>query len=516
VNHRQKSITVVVIIMAACFALSWAAGPLITTSAQEKGAAPLDIGSRLELFVDDYLIERISGGAELRMHHPVPREVAIVADAPWEGNNCGFITVFEDDDRYRMYYSGAELLYGNGYKWGHRHVYCYAESTDGIHWTKPELGLFEFDGSKQNNIVHDWGVGYGTVAFAPFLDTNPDCKPEAKYKALGNGGAKQPQWEGLPLYAFQSPDGIHWSLMSEEPVITKGKLDTQNLAFWDSVRGEYRAYTRDIRDGRDIRTCTSPDFVNWTEPVWLEYSPSRVSELYTNQIIPYYRAPHIFLGFPTRYIERDWTESHDHLPGLESRRIRAAALQRLGTALTDGMFMASHDGLRFRVWPESFIRPGLRTRGNWFYGNNYQSWGLVETKSAIEDAPREISVYVSEHQEHATIFRRHTLRVDGFVSVQAPLSGGELVTKPVVFEGRELVINYSTSAAGSVQVEVQDAEGNPIDGFALAQCREIFGDDIARVVSWEGGSDVSALAGRPVRLRFVLKDADLYSVRFRQ
>ena len=483
----------------------------VPQSAQEEDV-PLDIGSRLELFVDEYVIERISGGAELRMHHPVPREVAIVADAPWEGNNCGYVTVFQDDNRYRMYYRGSAIGYmPNGVEFAHHPiVYCYAESTDGIHWTKPELGLFEFDGSKENNIIWD---GVGVHAFVPFKDTNPNCPPEARYRATGAGGGGGEHG----VYAFQSPDGIHWSLMSDKPVITQGALDSQNLAFWDSVRGEYRCYLRDSREGRDIRTCTSQDFLNWTEPVWLEYSPSRVSELYTNQIIPYYRAPHIFLGFPTRYIDRGWTESHEHLPELEWRRVRAAAEPRLGTAVTDGMLMASHDGLRFRVWPESFVRPGPRTRGNWFYGNNFQTWGLVETKSAIEDAPREISIYLSEysgHQEHWTVFRRHSLRVDGFVSVQAPLSGGELASKSLTFEGTELVINYSTSAAGSVQVEIQNDAGDPIDGFTLAQCPEVFGDEIERVVAWEGGTDVSALGGQPVRLRFVLKDADLYSLRF--
>ena len=102
---------------------------------------------------------------------------------------------------------------------------CYAESKDGIHWSKPELGLFEFGGSKRNNIV--WS-GVGTHNFAPFKDANPSCKPEQRYKALALGN--------IGLLAFQSPDGVHWSLVQNEPVITKGAFDSQNLAFWDSTR----------------------------------------------------------------------------------------------------------------------------------------------------------------------------------------------------------------------------------------------------------------------------------------
>ena len=124
---------------------------------------------------------------------------------------------------------------------------------------------------KQNNIIWE---GAGSHNFALFKDQNPDCKPDERYKALGSGDGG--------LYAFASADGIHWSLTKDEPVITKGAFDSQNLAFGDTVRGEYREYHRDFREERDIRTGTSKDFLNWSEPVWLEYLPARISELYTN------------------------------------------------------------------------------------------------------------------------------------------------------------------------------------------------------------------------------------------
>lgn len=468
--------------------------------------APINIGSRLELMVDDHLIERMNGGARLVLHPPTPREVAIVMDKPWEGSGCGYMTVFQDGDLYRMYYRGAHVVYTlDGYHETHQEVTCYAESTDGVRWVKPELGLCDFGGSKKNNIV--W-TGVGTHNFTPFKDANPKCKPEEQYKALGSG-------EG-GLYPFKSADGIHWSLVSDKPVITKGAFDSQNLAFWDSVRGEYREYHRDFREGRDIRTCTSQDFLHWTDPVWLEYSPSRVSELYTNQITPYYRAPHLFLGFPTRYIDRGWSPSMEALPDLDYRRIRAAKSQREGTAITDGMFMSSRDGLHFHVWPESFIRPGLRTKYQWFYGDNYQNWGLVETKSDLEAAPKELSMYASEgsHEGDKNWWRRYTVRIDGFVSVNAPLSGGELITKPLVFEGSKLLLNFSTGAAGRIRIEIQDEQGKPIPGFALDDCSEIFGDALDRVVPWKDPAALKPLAGKQVRLRFELRDADLYAFQF--
>jgi len=128
-----------------------------------------------------------------------------------------------------------------------------------------------------------------------------------------------------------------------------------------------------------------------------------------------------------------------------------------------------------------------------------------------------MSIYKQAHyaQDSAHVIR-YTLRTDGFVSVNAPHSGGEMRTRPLSFSGREMILNFATSAVGSVRVEIQDAAGAPIPGFALADAREELGDSIERTVHWKQGSDVSALAGKPVRLRFVLKDCDLYSIRFRQ
>jgi len=485
--------------------------PALAVVAVAGAQEPLNVGSRLELFVDGTLVQELRGGAERRLHEPVPREVAIVHDQPWEGSGSMYTTVFRDGPLYRMYYRGHHGVYqADGYEMIHEEVTCYAESTDGVAWTKPELGLFEFAGSTQNNIILTATVaGDATHNFCPFVDTRPGVPADERYKALGGvtGG----------LRAFVSADGVRWRRLREEPVITVGAFDSQNLAFWDAIRGEYREYHRDSRDGRDIRTSTSQDFANWTEPVFLDYAPGRVSELYTSQIIPYYRAPHIFLGFPTRYLDRGWSPSMEFLPQLEYRRLRSSSSPREGTALTDGMLMSSRDGQLFQVWPESFIRPGPRRRDNWFYGDNYQSWGLVETQSPLEGAPDELSIYVSEGvgQNGPCRHRRFTLRVDGFVSVWAPLSGGELTTRPLVFEGRELVLNSATSAAGSVRVELQGEDGVPLPGRSLDDCAEVFGDSLERVVPWRDGGDVGAQSGKPVRLRFELRDADLYSFRFR-
>lgn len=478
---------------------------------------PIKIDGRLELMVDDYLIDSMHGGANLQLHHPIRNEVVMVTDKPWEGNACAYRSVFKDGDLYRMYYTGNHYTTGGKESEAlpkHPLFMCYAESKDGINWTRPDVGLVEFNGSKSNNILLAPSVISGVKVdpghAAVFMDENPDCPPDAKYKAIIVGDPKG-------MYAFKSADGIHFSLMSTKPLVTKGAFDSENLVFWDPIRREYREYHRDFMDGvRGILTSTSKDLAHFSDPVWLEYPGAPTQALYTNQIRPYYRAPHIFVGFPMRYTDRGWSEPMRALPQLEERIARASHESRFGTAVTDGLFMTSRDGSTFNRWSEAFIRPSSRVKDTWVYGDNLTAWGLVETKSTLDDAPNELSIYVTEGYWRGTSIniRRYSLRTDGFVSVNAPFNGGEFITKPLVFDGGNLAINFETSAAGSIRVEIQDANGQPIEGYKLEDCPELFGNSIKYTVRWNRGGDVRPLAGKPVRLRFVLKDADLYALQF--
>jgi len=435
-----------------------------------------DIGSRLELFVDGHRIESMEG-VQLVLHHPKRMEVALQFNDAWDGRYSGYATVFQDEGLFRMYYRGWAELQGG------EQVTCYAESNNGIHWSKPKLGLFEFGGSKQNNIILKCPQDQGTHNFAPFKDSRPGIPVEQRYKALG----------GRPLYAFVSGDGIHWRRLTDKPVLTKGAFDSQNIAFWDENRRKYVAYYRIFQKGvRAVATAESDGFVQWSDPKPIELGDTPAEHFYTNATLPYFRAPHYYFSFPKRFI---------------ADRKRLPHHKEMG--ISEGIFVSSRDGLHFdRTFMEGFIRPG-RDPLNWGDRSNMPVWGILQT------APDEMSVYFSQHYGFPTNhIRRGVLRLDGIASAHAGYAGGELLTKPLRFSGKKLILNYATSASGSIRIEIQNIEGNPIGGFSIAEAREPYGDEIAEAYSWESGADVSSLAGKPVRLRFVLKDADLYSYHF--
>jgi len=364
-------------LLAACTPASWA----------QDVTSPVVIGSRLELLVDEFLIETMTDGAHLQLHRPVPRDIVFRTDSPWEGNASGYQTVFQDGDIFRMYYRGGHYKHGGKPaedREPHAWVLCYAESDDGITWRRPVLGLREFEGSKENNIVVDTEMmaafGGCPAHTAVFIDRNPACPPDAAYKIIAYGNKPK------GLYVLGSPDGLDFRPLSTDPIQTTGAFDSQNLVFWDTVRGEYRMYHRGFNAGvRDVMTATSQDILSFPEPEWLQYPDCPVMALYTNQIQPYYRAPQIFIGFPTRYVERGWSDSMRALPELSHREMRAAAHLRYGTALTEGLLMSSRDGLHWhRPFPEAWLRAGLDER-NWTHRNTCPGIGI---QSPISQAHR--------------------------------------------------------------------------------------------------------------------------------
>ena len=435
-----------------------------------------EIGQRRELFVDDFLMDGASGGVTRRLHHPVPREVVLQLDQPWEGETSAYFATVRDGDRVLMYYRGQVAPGSEG------QVCCLAESRDGIHFERVQAGLFEYNNSKDNNIV--W-KGVGAHNFTPFLDSNPEATQDERFKSVGYSH------HGGGLGVFGSPDGIHWRELLDRPAITNGAFDSQNLAFWDPLRKCYVDFHRKGRNGvRDIMTCTSQDFRTWSEPVFLEYGDTRQEHLYTNAIQRYRRAPHLYLGFPARFV-----------PG------RTKVQDREPPGVSDAIFMSSRDGRKFERWSNAFIRPSTEPEV-WTDRNNYPASGLIET------GPEELSIYWTEHYRHPGMrLRRGVLRKDGFVSLQSAGKVGEVLTRPLRFAGNTLEVNYATDAIGWIRFELCKVDGTPIEGFTLYDSEILFGNELQHPVQWRGGS-LAEIGNEPVRLRIRMENADLYSLRF--
>ncbi len=462
--------------------------------------APVDVADRLQPIVDHHLFASLDGAA-LKLHSPVVREVVFRFDAPWEGPQSSYISILHDGQKLRMYYRGGGDL-GREYT-------AVAYSDDGVRWTRPELGLIEFNGSRRNNLIWtgEKKAYWESHNFSPFMDARPDVPADEKWKAVSLSRRDIAGETQRVLMGFLSPDGIHWRRVSDDPIITEGGFDSHNVAFWDVNLNRYVCYFRTAISGkRNVARATSTDFMSWSKPETLAYGDAPIEQFYTNGILPYFRAPHVYLGFPMRYVS-------------PSERNTVGAEKRKTDGLSDAVFMSSHDGLRWhRPFMEALVRPGLDPR-QWggAHGNSTPAWGLVPT------GPAEMSLYWSEGHgnypegvDGIVALRRGAFRLDGIVSVNGPYAGGECVTRPLRFAGRELRLNLSTSAVGSVRVELQRPSGEPIEGFTLKDCDVIWGDELDRLVTWSGRGDVSRLAGEPVRLRFKLMDADVYALQFRR
>jgi hypothetical protein len=452
----------------------------------------LDLGTLRELMVDRFLVEKLSGAA-LVLERPHDEGIVLRFDKPWEGAFCGYATVLQDGPLFRLYYRG---LPRSGQDGSGAEVTCYAESKDGIVWIKPELGLFDIDGSKANNVVLA-GMPPFSHNFSPMIDTRPGVSGSERFKALAGTAASG-------LFAFVSGDGIHWRKPRDKPVLTQGAFDSQNVPFWSELERCYLCYLRVSPQGiRQVARATSPDFVTWSEPVLMTCGERPIEHLNTNQTSPYFRAPHLYVGIAARFF-----------PGRQV--LTADQAKAIGVDpgyfhdCSDAVLLTSRGGSRFdRTFMEGFLVPGIGAE-NWVSRTNYPARNVVQT------GPHEMSFYVNQNYGQATShFRRYSLRLDGFACVRAGYDGGELLTRPLRFSGKELSLNFATSAGGGIRVEIQNLDGRPRPGFGLEDSIELIGNEIHRVAQWRSGGDLSSLHGQAVRLRFVMKDASLYALQFR-
>ncbi len=481
----------------------------------------LDLRNKREVFWDDYLINTEKTTAKARLHEPREAGIVMECNEPWEGNSCDFFNILrEPDGLLRMYY----LAWNTKFRENDRPIWsqivvCYAESSDnGLSWIKPKLGIKAHNGSSDNNIILTKAdVSFAIDNFFVFRDDNPKCPPEERYKAILcdniniQTGIEKHKRE---LWCYVSSDAINFTrgfMMTD-----RGSFDSLNTAMWDAEREIYHCFIRGthghiegVYDSavRDIRHITSKDFRNWSDAEMLKFDNEEDYALYTNCISQYERAPQIYVGFPSRYINRgSWTANYDRLCGREERKIRMNWEDRIGLVMTDCVFMFSRDMENWYRCDEAFMRPGPERKDNWIYGDCYPAVGIFETPGP-HGTESELSIF-SEYQHFAgdVEVMRYTLRKDGFISLNAPYSGADVVTKPFVFGGKGISINFSTSARGYVYVTLRSKDGK------IARSCELFGDSCDRIVDFD--CDLSEFEGVETVMEIKMRDADIYSVKF--
>ncbi len=483
-----------------------------------KGEEAIAIGTARQLFFDDLLIES-SKGITFTMNPPLRTGyIVLKADAPWEkalnGQIGPYCSMIKEGNKIRLWY---DVRFGGTVQ------VAYAESIDGIHFTKPIVGRYSLDGSKENNIVIPNRIGGSSV----WID--PNATPNKKYRNQVKGYNDPTSGK---LYCYHSADGIEWTLWQCQDI---GNCDTQSIAFWDNRITRYVLYTRKNPNAgtparsRVVRRLESDDLEHWENEVIVMAADKIDNATYVSPTpkppIDYYgaavfRYPDLegsyvmlsqaFWHFKKRKPENRW--------GLNGKKDPSKG-ERLAPSTIDVRLAISRDGVKFQrlgrrkpflnLGPEGAFdsrlvwaipNPVIVDDEIWVYyaGKNTDHDGFVDPKASGPMSGIGLAV----------------MRLDGFISADADYTGGEITTGLVTFEGNRLEVNLDTGGGGSLQVEILDKSGIPIDGYTQADATVLCGNSVKMAASWNENQDVSKLSGFPVRLRFTMRDCKLYAFGF--
>jgi hypothetical protein len=490
---------------------------LCLASGYTLNGQPLDVGNRRQLFVDLRFVQA-GRNVELQVHKPIKTgDICIPSDPNWELG--GYNSVLEKDGVYHMWYTSSASI-------------AYACSKDGIHWERPPLNLTTDNNvPKPNNVVIGRGAGGvrgSTHGLMVFLD--PNASDDQRFRLVAN-----PSEISSFLQVFSSPDGIHWKhthrdVVTYDTTVKPHHLDTQNVIFWDSRLNKYVSYIRKnsmepgSQQGRSVgrgESSTLSSFGKATDMLFVMRAGGR-EDIYTNGVVPYQWADDVYFAFPTLYYHY----------GSWQHEFAKEAPTNAGVA--DTRFAVSRDGIIWnnfnwhtfvplgmdgefdskRIYMVYGIVPALNGRDMYMY-----YWGTNETHGWNRDDRnnRILTAAGVEPRPMQLAISRVVIRRDGFVSLHAPYEGGEFTTPNLRFFGNQLVLNIENASSGEVQVEIQDENGKSVPGFALSDCDLIHStNEINRPVTWNGASMIGNLAGKTIRLHFVLRDTDLYAFQFRE
>jgi hypothetical protein len=486
-----------------------------------------ETGPRRYLFFDDAEIESRSGLTRT-VHAAVkhPGNPILTPEPAWEGPMVPSTMLYDEAERiYKMWYlthtriPGVESTYVTGY----------ATSSDGLHWERPIVGDYEYEGSRENNIcLVNTAGGMGMIQ--DLRDTDPARRFKTLYWRGGNRSKVDEArgWgatEKRGFYAAFSPDGAHWTHPSDCPVL-EGTGDTESLFGWDETYGRYVAY---VRPGRKVRVkdeftgamlpaypprrvigrSESADFLTWSDPVDIllpDADDPPGAELY---FMPVQRYHGQYVGITHPYVPSPdpfgpfWPELTHSRDGIRWRRLNHHGTQRLVHQGAEGSF----DSGMIRCARGFFERDD----SIWlYYGGWHEDHGVSRQHRHMTTS--------REAQRKAAAIGLATLRLDGFVSLDAPLGGAEATLTMAAFTlaGDTVTVNASILPGGSLRAALLHEDGCPVSGFDTAACTPLSGDSTRHTLRWTDEAALSArsrcnLAGAKVKLRFHLNGASLYS-----
>lgn len=484
-------------------------------------AGPIAVGGDRQLFLDDRLLDLARTSNVTRMLNP-PQSIRRVLkpDRPWEALGFIFYASVVDD-------AGTAKLFHGSYDGEKGKHFSLATSRDGLHWERPRLGLKDWHGNRDNNILPIAAVEAGV-----FLD--PNAPSEKRYRLLYT--EHWPDSNRAGVYVASSGDGIHWVPIPQRllPFVP----DSQPSALWDESLKKYVIYLRAWNPRRSVARVAVDDLESpWPydrsvppRHIWGKDKVPTLSRelptvmapderdpenlhLYTSAAVRYPFAPNVYLAFPAAYLTYrgpDWQTRA--LNGNDGTFEVQLATSRDGITWNRWRrpYVAAgfHDGLDLRLvsMGQGMVRRG-RLLHQYFVG-----WPHTHGRPVVWD--RDLENRAEWLKKDLGGIYAATQRVDGFVSMDAAYTGGVLTTQPLQFDGNRLSVNLHTAGSGSAKVAVLDAGGTPIPGFTEADCEAINADAIDYSVRWNNGAHIGTLAGRPVRLQLSMRNSKLYAFQF--
>ena len=458
--------------------------------------AGIDVGHRKQLFIDDHAVESTEGVSR-RLHRLErhPGNPVLVGDRPWErwlvSPNGRAVLFDRETAEFKMWYMASHME--EGAPGGFRYKVAYAVSQDGAHWTKPNLGQVDWEGSRDNNLIPR---GVNWMRRANVIKDLRDPDPRRRFKMT-----YVDVFDGQPaITKGYSADGIHWRLNGDGKPWFR-RPHNGNLLGWDPRIRRYVFYVRMRAAQNTVGRAVSGDFVTWSEPETVMAPGPDEPDLHFKGLAAFLYED-LYLGWL-------WVFERG------AKEFVAAAAE----------LAVSRDGIHWsRPFPGSFVlergedpawdsalsipvAPVVHDQRIWCY-----YWG--ENMPYTVDSIRKVKDgWFRDGQRIQRATGLATLRLDGFVSLSAP-GEGSVTTRLLQTPGGRLTVN--ARVGGDLRAEILDGDGNVIPGYGVQQCHPVRGDSLRHAVTWGTGSDLVPRRKAGLRVRFHLRDTDLYAFQLKR